>query len=158
MKETKSHWTYNNEILETIPDGVFGFVYKITHNESNKFYIGKKKVTQTRKKPVKLKSGKKSTKRVTTESKWKEYTGSSKDLNEDIKFFGKDKFKFEILCFAFSQGQLSYLEENVQMKYDTLTNNECYNDSVGNSHFRNIKIDDNLLNSIIELKKQIYGK
>ena len=35
-------WLYNNELIETIPEGMVGFVYLITNLTNNRKYIGKK--------------------------------------------------------------------------------------------------------------------
>ena len=55
-----------------------GFVYLITELDTNKKYIGRKYFYQLRK--TKGKS-----KRVRSESDWKKYYGSSKELLEQIK-------------------------------------------------------------------------
>ena len=51
----------------------YGFVYKITNTENNKFYIGKKIFQNTRKLPP-LK-GQKRKRTVIKESNWKTYWG-----------------------------------------------------------------------------------
>lgn len=52
---------------------------------------------------------------------WRSYTGSSKELNTDIKKHGKKKFKFEVLKEYSTRGWLTYGEANWQHKLDTLT-------------------------------------
>ena len=60
-----------------------GFVYLITNIKTGKKYIGKKFFWSKRTlKPLK---GKKTKRRVTKESDWKNYYGSCKKLLEDIK-------------------------------------------------------------------------
>lgn len=152
MNNKKSHWYYKNEIFSEIPDeGVkpYGFVYRITNLIDNKFYIGKKQIYSNRKKYyISEYSKKRCSKRVITESNWKVYTGSNEILNADIAKLGHENFKFEILGFAWSKGQLNYLEENTQHKTNCLTNIKSYNGAIGNSHYRNMKIDGDLRDSI----------
>lgn len=47
-----SHWLYNNEIINEIPEGMFGFVYRITNLESGKMYIGRKYAISVRRKAL----------------------------------------------------------------------------------------------------------
>ena len=72
-------WTFNGKPFtsEDIKSYV-GFVYLITELDTNKKYIGRKYFYQLRK--TKGKS-----KRVRSESDWKKYYGSSKELLEQIK-------------------------------------------------------------------------
>jgi hypothetical protein len=49
-------WKFNGNIVteETTPEGAVGFVYKIVDTRTNRFYIGKKSLSQTRRlKPLK---------------------------------------------------------------------------------------------------------
>lgn len=157
MKE--SHWTFNGNKIDEFEYGVFGFVYRITNLQDTKYYIGKKKVRKFRTKKIKSAySGKLVSKRENVESDWKTYTGSNKQLNEDISKIGKEHFKFEILALAYTQGQLSYLEEAAQMKTNALTDVRYYNYAVGNANFRNLKIDGNLIESIQILQHNIVLK
>ena len=74
-------WTYQNQIVEEIPEGYIGFVYLITNLKTGQKYIGKKLAQFKRTKPP-LK-GKKLKRRSTVESDWREYWGSSDRLNAD---------------------------------------------------------------------------
>ncbi len=133
-----SHWLYNNEIINEIPEGMFGFVYRITNLESGKMYIGRKYATSTKRKALtkaQKDAGRKRKEVVTTESNWKTYTGSCKPLNEDIKKIGKDKFKFEILHFGNTRGTVNYLEVNLQHKHDVILSTNYYNDVIGSRDF-----------------------
>jgi hypothetical protein len=114
------HWVG----LEPDPDKYYGFVYQITNNVTGKKYIGRKFYhTYIKKKKDK-------------ESSWRNYTGSSKYLNADIKELGKDKFTFEILGQYFTRSNVMYYECNYQHKYDVLTER----DSEGNRTWYNAQI------------------
>ena len=84
-------------------DGKFGFVYRITNIQTGKQYIGRKYFVQKRK----PKGGKR---KVTSESDWKKYYGSCPELKEDIKKFGKNIFKREILSLHTSVGKTNFEE------------------------------------------------
>lgn len=112
-----------------------GFIYRITNLTNNKQYIGKKLLTSTvnkkltKKELINLppKRGKKPTKKkVVTESKWKEYWGSSETLKEDIKLLGKENFKREILYAVTDKQTLSYLELRLQMEERVIENVDKY--------------------------------
>jgi len=85
----------------------FGFVYCITNIESGKQYIGRKYFYQKRK----PRGGKR---RVTSESDWKRYYGSSAELNSDRKLLGNTAFKREILSLHSRLGDVNY-EETKQL-------------------------------------------
>ena len=85
----------------------FGYVYRITNIKSGKKYIGRKYFYQKRK----PKGGKR---RVTSESDWKRYYGSSDELKQDIKEYGKETFKREIISLHKTLGKTNY-EETKQL-------------------------------------------
>ena len=85
----------------------FGFVYRITNIQTGKQYIGRKYFYQKRK----PKGGKR---RVTSESDWKRYYGSSEELKQDIKRDGRENFKREILSVHSTPGRVNY-EETKQL-------------------------------------------
>ena len=100
-------WNYNNTVfskIEDFPKNSYGFVYRIENIITGKFYIGKKNLHSQKnvklgKKEIALLSptrGRKpTTKLVITESNWKEYYGSCKELQDDIKKLNKTNFKRE---------------------------------------------------------------
>ena len=85
----------------------FGFVYCITNTNSGRKYIGRKYFFQHR-----TPKGKK--RKVKSESDWKKYYGSCPELKEDIKLYGKEQFKREILSIHKAKGMVNF-EETKQL-------------------------------------------
>ena len=103
-------WTYKGSTFSSDDiNSFFGFVYRITNLQTGKQYIGRKYFVQKRK----PRSGK-SKRRVTSESDWKKYYGSSPELKADVKQFGRENFKREILSLHKSLGKVNY-EETKQL-------------------------------------------
>ena len=121
----------------------FGFIYKITNLETGKFYIGKKVFIHNKKKKLTKKelaeqSGpgrKPTTKIVQTESDWKTYWGSSKELLSDLKLLGKDKFERSIISLCPNKKHLTYSELFYQIHYNVLVV-DSYNDNILGKFFR----------------------
>jgi len=115
-----------------------GFVYKITNLTNNKFYIGKKNFFSKRNKPLTKKELSEQTdkrkskkKLVVTESDWKNYWGSNKELLEDVKRLGKDQFERQILMLCKTKKALTYYELHFQCKYECLISpGFTYNDNI----------------------------
>ena len=118
-------WTFNNKIVEELPQGAVGFVYIITNTTNNRKYIGKK-LAQFKKTKPPLK-GRKNKRRTTIESDWREYYGSSDELTEDVQNLGVENFKREILFYAEKRSQLSYIEAREQFNHKVLESDEYYN-------------------------------
>ena len=101
-------WTYEGATFTSDDIGdFFGFVYRITNLQTNKKYIGRKYFTQRRK----PRGGKR---KVTSESDWKKYYGSSAELKTDVKKFGKGIFRREIISLHETLGKVNY-EETKQL-------------------------------------------
>ena len=143
-----SHWLYKEKILEEAPADYFGFVYLITNLKSGKKYIGRKYFGTTRR--IKVKN-KKRRKVIRKDSNWKEYTSSSKELNNDILSLGKLNFRFEILILGKTKGQVNYLEENIHHRFHESANNIFYNDCIGPRRFANVKLDEQVQDIIKEI-------
>ncbi len=147
----ESHWLYQNKPIEEIPEDAYGFIYKITHNDSGKSYIGKKKFSNIRR--VK-KKGRKNRKVVTKESDWANYMSSCIPLQNQINEIGKDKFKFEIIIFCYTKGQMNYAEEHTHHLNNVLTaklsngDRAFYNECIGNNRWRNIRFTDQFINQL----------
>ena len=101
-------WMYEGKPFTSDDIGdYYGFVYRITNTTSSKSYIGRKYFVQKRK----PKGGKR---KVTSESDWKRYYGSSDELKRDIKDLGRDSFRREILSLHTTLGKVNY-EETKQL-------------------------------------------
>ena len=118
-------WTYEDKPIKDLPEGVVGFVYQITNNETGRKYIGKK-LAQFKKSRPPLK-GRRNKRRYKIESDWKEYFGSSDALNEDIEKLGKEKFTRQILFYCKSKAELSYIEAREQFARKVLESDDYYN-------------------------------
>ena len=101
-------WVYKGTNFSSNDIGdFFGYVYLITNKSTGKKYIGRKYFVQKRK----PKGGKR---RVTSESDWKKYYGSSPELKSDVSTYGKENFSREILSLHTTLGQVNY-EETKQL-------------------------------------------
>ena len=108
-------WLYEGEpfLTDSIGDQ-FGFVYRITNLQSGRQYIGRKYFWSKRK----PRGGKR---RVTSESDWKKYYGSSDELKADRKLLGNDLFKREIISLHSTLGKVNYEETRQLFLNNVLT-------------------------------------
>ena len=118
-------WTYQGKIVEELPEDYEAFVYLITNTTNDRKYVGKKlaKFKKTRP-PLK---GRINKRRSKVESDWRDYWGSSDQLQEDVNQIGEDKFTREILYYCPSRGVASYLEAREQFERRVLEKDEYYN-------------------------------
>ena len=101
-------WLYKGTAFTSNDIGdFFGYVYCITNLQSGKKYIGRKYFIQRRK----PRTGKR---KVTSESDWKKYYGSSEELKQDIKKYGRNIFRREILSLHPTKGTVNF-EETKQL-------------------------------------------
>ena len=110
MGETdyENPWLYKGTTFTSNDIGnFFGYVYRITNIQNGRQYIGRKYFYQKRK----PKGGKR---RITSESDWKRYYGSSDELKQDVKEYGKDNFRREIISLHETLGKVNY-EETKQL-------------------------------------------
>ena len=108
-------WTYQGTAFTSDDiDDLFGFVYRITNLQNGRQYIGRKYFWQKRK----PRGG---GRRRTSESDWKTYYGSSKELTADRKLLGNKSFKREILSVHRTPGKVNYEETRQLFRYDVLT-------------------------------------
>ena len=122
----KNDWTLDGKKFTSDDIGDFyGYVYRITNLVSGHDYIGRKYFNTVRKlKPLK---GFKRKRKVTKETDWQEYWGSSKRLLEDIEKLGKANFKREIICLCETRGDTNYMEAKIQFDEEVLLNPNNYN-------------------------------
>lgn len=108
-------WRFNGEIFESsdIQDN-FGFIYRIDCIENNRSYLGRKYFWSFRKK-------KGATRRSKQESDWKKYYGSCPELKEDVKKFGREKFKRTIISLHKTLGKVNYEETRQLFVNNVLT-------------------------------------
>lgn len=123
--------------MDKFPEGTIGFVYQITNMTTNKFYIGKKNLIHTRTKALTKKElaeitdkRKSKKKKVVTESDWLTYCGSNDELKKDIKTYGSDCIRREILCLSSDKADLTYREVKYQFEYNVLEVDYTYNNNI----------------------------
>ena len=108
-------WTYQGSTFTSADIGdFFGFVYRITNLQNGRQYIGRKYFQQHRK-------PRGSRRKRTSESDWKAYYGSSKELTEDRKLLGSNCFKREILSLHTTKGQVNFEETKQLFLHNVLT-------------------------------------
>lgn len=124
-------WLYKDQVIENIsqiPEGVIGFVYRITNTETEQWYIGKKFLYTTRRLPP-LK-GFKRKRKVTKESDWLSYRSSS-EIVKNWQSISK-----RILVYAYSKKDLTYLETKYLFKEEALEDHNCMNSNILGKFFR----------------------
>jgi len=138
------NWLYDYiPLADEFTTDTYGFIYKITNLETNKFYIGKKSFVHNKKKKLTKKEiaeqtgpGRRSTTKVEqVDSGWRNYWGSSKELLADVKLLGEDKFEREIIKFCSTKKQLTYYEIHYQIHHSVLFI-DSYNDNIQGRFFR----------------------
>jgi hypothetical protein len=105
-----------------------GFVYIITNLTNQKKYIGKKHFWTRQK-------DRKTGRRKTLESDWKNYFGSCDELNEDVKTLGKEHFLREILYLCPHKKSMSYYETYEQFNRNVLLSEDYYNTNIGGTFY-----------------------
>jgi hypothetical protein len=123
-------WLYQNNIVDSLPEGAIGFVY-IIHYKDGRAYVGKKlAVSKTRLKPLKTQR-KNAVRTKVAENKWKSYTGSSK-LTEGLEIETK-----EILAWCSNQRTMTYLENKYLFGYGVLESCAYLNENIGGKFWSN---------------------
>lgn len=125
----ENKWMHKNIAFESehIED-YEGFVYLITNTDNGKQYIGKKSFWERRK-------DRKTGRRKTKESGWKNYYSSCDPLNEDVKTIGKDKFTREILYLCKYKKAMSYHELKEQFIRNVIESEKFYNTNISGKYF-----------------------
>lgn len=150
-------WTFQGRLITEIsdmPEGTYGFIYETFHKPSGLKYIGKKVLYFERNKRL----GKKALEalreerkakgiggrvplkqKVITESDWKDYYGSHKDILKLVKE-SKDlraDFQKKILAFVPNKKLLTYFECKYLFINEVLENRDNYiNDNVLGKFYR----------------------
>lgn len=148
-------WTYNGRLVtevQDMPEGTYGFIYETTHKPSGKKYLGKKVLYFERNKKLgkraleALREERKSKgiggrvplkQKVITESDWKTYYGSHKEILELLKSDGPMNFDRKILCYVPNKKLLTYYECKYLFINEVLENRDNYiNDNVLGKFYR----------------------
>lgn len=120
MVDYENPWIYGEHPFAGDDVGKhFGFIYLITNNCTGRRYIGRKNFWSKRKPRGNGGTGKR--RRVTSESDWRKYYGSSPELKEDILKYGKENFTREILSLHRTQGKLNFEETRQLFLNNVLT-------------------------------------
>ena len=147
------NWLYENKEIteEVIPEEAAGFVYKITHIPTGKYYIGKKSLESVRNVKIgvrelkKIKEERKAAgiggrapvkKKVRKVSDWGTYYSSNEWIKEQIKEGNASDFQREIIQFCNSKKSLSYYEVYWMFKYDILSDDNCLNGNISGKFYR----------------------
>jgi hypothetical protein len=124
-KQYTNKWIYQGkEVDEAVPE-MLGFVYRITHKETGRFYIGRKNViSNTTKPPLK---GEIKKRKITKESDWKFYWSSSDEIKQMIRDGGNEQFIREILYWCENITVLQYLEQYEIFVQGCMINENSFN-------------------------------
>ena len=134
--DAMTNTTSNAEWQRHTPRGAdsLGFVY-IVVTDAGRWYIGKKQYTSTITLPPL--SGKKKKRKVTKESDWGKYHGSSRQLCDDIK--RGTSYQKHIVFEGISKSELAYVETKLQLHFDAAILTESYN-GILNCRLSKIKV------------------
>jgi len=147
------NWLYKDKevSIEDIPEDAVGFVYKIIHTPTGKYYIGKKSLESVRtvkigkrelerikveRKELKLRGSAPKKKKVRKISDWETYYSSNEWINEEVKSGKGDEFSREILQFCNSKKSLSYYEVEWMFRYDVLRDENSLNGNISGKWYR----------------------
>lgn len=122
-------WTYKGKTFIVPEDAEmkeyphYGFVYLITNETNGMQYVGKKFIWS--KKTLPITKTRKRRKVTYTQSDWVTYTGSSRQLNEDID--SGHIIKKEILHLCATKGICAYMETKEHFERNVLLTDDYYN-------------------------------
>ena len=138
-------WLYQGRVYE-LPEecthkDIYGFVYCITNRATNRKYIGKKFFWKA--KTLGITKTRKRRKRLKVESDWRDYYGSNKHLQEDVKQCGEEMFYREIIHLCKTKGECAYMEAKEQFEREVLLTEDYYNGIIqiklGGNAVKNLK-------------------
>ena len=141
-------WKFNDKEIKSIedmPNKTYGFIYMSIHQPSGRKYIGKKVLYFERNKRLgkraleALREERKAKgiggrtplkQKIISESDWRTYYGSHKDILKLIKDGKQDEFTREILYYVPNKKQLTYFECKYLFINEVLEHNEYINDNI----------------------------
>jgi len=139
--------TPEGNCLEEIPQGYYGFIYKITLSDGS-FYIGKKAFEHSKKKVLSKKARKESgtrkrIERIKQDSGWLEYWGSSKAFidyldQKDQEWNGgcRKNATRKILKLCKDKASLAYWEMVTLVQNNVLFRDDCWNGNISGRFFK----------------------
>ena len=155
MMVTVPGWTYNGLIITEIsdmPEGTYGFIYETKHKPTGQKYLGKKVLYFERNKRLgkraleALREERKAKgiggrvplkQKIITESDWKDYYGSHKDILKLVKEGSPMDFERRILHYVQNKKQLTYFECKYLFINEVLENRSNYiNDNILGKFYR----------------------
>ena len=138
------NWNYKGYEVGELPEEVKGFVYILYYTDGRK-YIGSKVVRSDVKVKPLVGMRKNAVRKVTKESKWKTYEGSTK-LSEGLTIQSK-----VITHLCTDKRSMTYLEQKELFLVDAIMNKEYLNENIGGKFF------DNCLDGLYEGSINIQG-
>lgn len=121
------HWVLDDGLVWD--EDATHFVYEIrkrTEIEGGPYrYLGQKTIKRKKKYPP-LKNATRN-RWLEKETDWKKYCSSSKELQSQIKEFGKDEFEFVILKLCYGKSDANYFETWLQFEKNALFDESYYN-------------------------------
>ena len=148
MVITPVTWRYKEQLITGItdmPEGTYGFIYRVTHIPTKKKYIGKKvlfferNVKLGRKETEALREERKAAgiggrvpvkKKVVKESDWKSYYGSQTEIKALVKSSKPEEWSREILDFVPTKKLLTYYEIKHIFICNALEDSDFLNDNI----------------------------
>jgi len=152
---TRPSWTFQGRLITDIsdmPKGTYGFIYEVRHKPTDTRYIGKKVLYFERNKRLgkralqALREERKAKgiggrvplkQKVITESDWKDYYGSHKEILKLVKEGSPMDFERRILHYVQNKKQLTYFECKYLFINEVLEQDDVYiNDNVLGKFYR----------------------
>lgn len=148
MSLTPQSWRYKDQLITEIsdmPEGTYGFIYRVIHLPTKKKYIGKKvlfferNVKLGKRETEQLKEERRSQgiggrvptkKKVIKESDWKDYYGSQTEIKSLVRSSKPEEWTREILEFVPTKKLLTYYEIKHIFINDALEDPDFYNDNI----------------------------
>lgn len=148
MSLTPVAWRYKDRLITEIadmPEGTYGFIYRVTHLPTKKKYVGKKvlfferNVKLGKRELEALKEERRAAgiggrvpqkKKVIKESDWKEYYGSQEEIKRLVRSSKPEDWTREILDFVPTKKLLTYYEIKHIFINDALEDSDFLNDNI----------------------------